>query len=295
MQPDQTNDSIATPVRQRAEAFLSSLGPDEAVVERARALARIVAALTDDEDILLGATLFPPMEARLIDEERARSVCGPVAARIAAELVRLEALGLTVWKPGAALAPNQAEALRKMLLAIVTDPRLVLVKLAAQLHKLRESKDAPPEERERIALETREIYAPLANRLGVWQLKWELEDWSFRYLDPENYKRVAGWLASKRTDRERYIEDVTGFIRNELEKAPAARSTSTASGERCSASISPSISSTTSAPSGSSSTASPTAMRPSAWCTVSGRTFRASSTTTSRRPRTICTAPCIPR
>jgi GTP pyrophosphokinase len=106
-----------------------------------------------------------------------------------------------------------------MLLAIVTDPRLVLVKLAAQLQQLRDSKDAPPAERERLAYETREVYAPLANRLGVWQLKWELEDLSFRYLDPENYKRVAGWLAAKRADRERYIGEVIEQLRQELAKA----------------------------------------------------------------------------
>ena len=131
------------------------------------------------------------------------------ATRIASELLRLGSLELSAASAAGARCPaNQAEALRKMLLAIVTDPRLVLIKLAAQLHLLRESKDAPPAERERIALETREVYAPLANRLGVWQLKWELEDLSFRYLDPENYKRVAGWLAAKRVDRERYIDEV---------------------------------------------------------------------------------------
>src|SRR4029079_16471386 len=116
----------------------------------------------------------------------------------------LGSLGMPARADGS-LSANQAEALRKMLLAIVTDPRLVLIKLASQLALLRESKDAPVAERERIARETRDIYAPLANRLGVWQVKWELEDLSFRYLDPENYKRVAGWLAAKRVDRERYI------------------------------------------------------------------------------------------
>src|SRR5690606_28006724 len=122
-------------------------------------------------------------------------------------------------RPDAAqLTAQQAEALRKMLLAIVTDPRLVLIKLAAQLHTLRESKDAPQAERERIARETREVYAPLANRLGVWQLKWELEDLSFRYLQPEQYRRIAGWLAAKRVDRERYIREVIELLERELAK-----------------------------------------------------------------------------
>src|SRR5690606_30330387 len=78
---------------------------------------------------------------------------------------------------------------------------------------------APAEERERIALETREVYAPLANRLGVWQLKWELEDLAFRHLEPEHYKRVASWLAAKRVYRERYIAELIDTIKVELEKA----------------------------------------------------------------------------
>ena len=188
--------------------------------ERAQAIAGIVAALTEDEDIRRGAALFPLMEAGCIDQEQAAARVGAVPARIAAELMRFGSIGaLGARANGAQLSANQAEALRKMLLAIVTDPRLVLIKLAQQLHLLRETKDAPQAERERIARETREIYAPLANRLGVWQLKWELEDLSFRYLDPENYKRVAGWLASKRLDRERYIVDVIDVITRELAKA----------------------------------------------------------------------------
>ncbi len=144
-------------------------------------------------------------------------VFGETATRIASELLRVGSLGLAAPRQtGAGLTAAQAEALRKMLLAIVTDPRLVLIKLAAQLALLRESKDAPVAERERIARETRDIYAPLANRLGVWQVKWELEDLSFRYLEPDNYKQVAGWLASKRMDRERYIDEVITQIRAEL-------------------------------------------------------------------------------
>ena len=152
--------------------------------------------------------------------EQGSRIAGPAATRIANELLRLGSLSLaTPSGQTTALSGNQAEALRKMLLAIVTDPRLVLIKLAAQLHRLRESKDAPAAERERIAYETREIYAPLANRLGVWQIKWELEDLSFRYLDPDDYKRIAGWLAAKRIDRERYIQEVLALIRSELGKA----------------------------------------------------------------------------
>jgi GTP pyrophosphokinase len=208
--------------RQRGAAIaaLSQQSKSAAAVARARAIAEIVAGLTDDEEILTGATLYVLLEAGAIGPEQGPRIAGPAATRIANELLRLGSLSLAAPSGQAtALSGNQAEALRKMLLAIVTDPRLVLIKLAAQLDRLRESKDAPAPERERIAYETREIYAPLANRLGVWQLKWELEDLSFRYLDPENYKRVAGWLAAKRVDRERYIAEVLTLLRSELAQA----------------------------------------------------------------------------
>jgi GTP pyrophosphokinase len=86
--------------------------------------------------------------------------------------------------------------------------RLVLIRLATQLVRLRNLKGATHDEQQRAAMETREIYAPLANRLGIWQVKWELEDLAFRYSEPEEYKRIAGWLRAKRDERERYIEDV---------------------------------------------------------------------------------------
>lgn len=196
-----------------------------AALARAQSIVDILAGLTDDDDILGGALLLPLLESATITPEQATARLGAAACRIGTELQRLGSLNIGLPARGAGgrtatpLAGNQAEGLRKMLLAIVTDPRLVLIKLAAQLQQLRDGKDAPAAERERLAYETREVYAPLANRLGVWQLKWELEDLSFRYLDPENYKQVAGWLAAKRTDRERYIGDVIELLRGELAKA----------------------------------------------------------------------------
>jgi GTP pyrophosphokinase len=214
---------IPSAAQRGAQEYLASIAAADAaapsVVNRARAIAEIVAGLTGDEEIQLGATAFPLLEAGLITSDQATQVFGTAAARIATELLRLGSLGVAAPGEGSAsLSATQAEALRKMLLAIVTDPRLVLIRLAAQLHELRESKDAPQPQLERLALQTREIYAPLANRLGVWQLKWELEDLSFRYLDPENYRRVAGWLAAKRVDRERYIDAVIVQVGQELAK-----------------------------------------------------------------------------
>jgi GTP pyrophosphokinase len=189
--------------------FAAQDEPRRLAANRAVALSQIVAELKADDDIVLGALLYPLLDAGLLPEPEAILEFGDPATRIAQEIVRLGHFGTPAhWRPGQALPGAQAEALRKMLLAVVTDARLILIRLADQLHRLRSCKDAPEAERQRIALETREIYAPLANRLGIWQLKWELEDLSFRYLEPEVYKRIAGWLAAKRADRENYIGEV---------------------------------------------------------------------------------------
>ena len=120
------------------------------------------------------------------------------------------------WQPGEALAIQQSEALRKMLLAVVSDVRLVLVRIAEQLFRLREARNAPRADQQALAVETREIYAALANRLGVWQLKWELEDLSFRYIDPDTYLGIAKALNEKRTERESFIERMRIQLDNEL-------------------------------------------------------------------------------
>lgn len=103
---------------------------------------------------------------------------------------------------------EQLESLRKMLLAMVEDIRVVLIKLAERTQTMRHLAQLAPEQQKIIARETRGIFAPLANRLGMWQVKWELEDLSLRYLEPELYKRVAKLLDEKRVDRERYISDI---------------------------------------------------------------------------------------
>lgn len=115
---------------------------------------------------------------------------------------------------------GELEGLRKMLLAIVQDIRVVLIKLADQLQSLRHLAGSGDEEaRLKAAVKTRDIYAPLANRLGIWQIKWELEDLSFRILEPETYKKIAGLLDERRVDRERFIETAIAELKGELEAA----------------------------------------------------------------------------
>ncbi len=114
------------------------------------------------------------------------------------------------------LDDEQAENLRKMILAMVDDIRVVIIKLADRLHNMRTLSALPREKQIRKARETLEVYAPLANRMGIWQLKWQLEDLSFRYLNEEKYYEIAQLLAERRSDRSGYLERVINSIRDNL-------------------------------------------------------------------------------
>ncbi|KOR28983.1 (p)ppGpp synthetase, partial [Achromatium sp. WMS1] len=111
------------------------------------------------------------------------------------------------------------EGIRRLLLGIVKDVRAMLVILAGQLNLLRASKNLAPEIRQHLAMETQAFYAPLANRLGIWQIKWELEDMSLRFLQPTEYTRIANLLDESRAAREQYINKVIGTIQTRFEEA----------------------------------------------------------------------------
>lgn len=112
---------------------------------------------------------------------------------------------------------KEMEYFRKMLLTMDDDVRVVLVKLADRLHNMRTLGYMPEHKQKRIAQETMDIFAPLANRLGIWQIKWELEDLSFRYIKPDAYRAIAKSLQERRTDREEYVASMAEKIRDELE------------------------------------------------------------------------------
>jgi len=179
--------------------------------------AEIMGRLTESTE-LAHALLARPLLARAaLTPDETAGIVGRPATEIATALLRLGTLGLPRdWSPALGLNTRQAETLRKMLLAVVSDPRLVLARLAEELVALRHARELPGPERERRALEARTIYAPLANRLGVWQLKWELEDLAFRYLEPHEYRRVAAALNERRADRERYIETLCAELHARL-------------------------------------------------------------------------------
>jgi GTP pyrophosphokinase len=209
--------SLAPKVRTALEA-VSVLAPNEHTLRSVELMAAL-AQLQADDDVLLAALLVPLRQGGLIDESRALELCGEPAVHLARELERVGDSGIPAgWNPGQHLRPEQAEGLRKLLLALASDVRLVLIRLALQLVRMRGMKSAPEAELRRAALETQEIYAPLANRLGIWQFKWELEDLAFRFSAPEDYKDIAGWLKSKRAEREQHIEDVKRELSRELDQ-----------------------------------------------------------------------------
>lgn len=113
---------------------------------------------------------------------------------------------------------RQAENFRRMFLAMAKDVRVIVVKLADRLHNMRTLEPLDPEKQKRIALETREIFAPLANRLGIGSFKWELEDLCFKYLEPESYREIQSCIAEKRVDREARLELISNILKERLQK-----------------------------------------------------------------------------
>ncbi len=182
--------------------------------------AQIIGALTDAEELAHAVLACPALQSGALTVEKLGRVVAPQAAHIAAALRDLGELGLARnWSAAQGLGPQQAETVRKMLLAVVSDPRLVLARLAEHLVQLRHARSRAAPVRERLALEARAVYAPLANRLGVWQIKWELEDLAFRYLEDAEYRRIATALKQRRADREQYIVAVCATLGAHLSAA----------------------------------------------------------------------------
>ncbi len=180
--------------------------------------AMTVAGLQLDSAAVCAALLHDVQEDCSVPNAEIRRRFGDEVARLVDGSTKLERL--TWLAPGERPGDKsiQAENLRKMFLAMAEDIRVVIIKLADRLHNMRTLDAKAPEKRVRTAQETMEIYAPLANRLGIWQIKWELEDLAFRHLEPERYKQIAKLLQSKRAARERYIAQVERILGEELKK-----------------------------------------------------------------------------
>ncbi|MCZ2111700.1 MAG: bifunctional (p)ppGpp synthetase/guanosine-3',5'-bis(diphosphate) 3'-pyrophosphohydrolase [Dehalococcoidia bacterium] len=175
-----------------------------------------VTKLELDQHALAAALLHDVQEDCGIANETIEAKFGADVARLVDGLTKLEKLPMH-FGPEQPRDSMQAQNLRKMFLAMAEDIRVVLIKLCDRLHNMRTLwAFQNVEKQRRIARETMEIYAPLANRLGVWQIKWELEDLAFRYLEPERYRQIAELLASKREARERHVQEARDILQGHL-------------------------------------------------------------------------------
>ncbi len=194
----------------------------ERLIDRAMGAATILAGLGLDAGAVRAALLTGLPAAGAFDAAAVTGAFGADVAALVPGVARMDDIRALPATGSADDRAAQAERLRKMLLAMVEDFRVVLIKLAERTQALRflmtRGEEARPL-RERTAREVLDLFAPLANRLGVWQLKWELEDLSLRALEPEAYKAIARMLDERRLDRTRYIEEVVATLRRELAQA----------------------------------------------------------------------------
>jgi GTP pyrophosphokinase len=195
----------------------------EPYVQHTLAVARTLADLGLDHETLAAAILHDVVEDTGVSLDDLKQEFGPRIAELVDGVTKMKVIQEFQSQPeGSRHEHAQAESLRKMLLAMAEDVRVVLIKLADRLHNMRTLGVLPEDKQRRIARETMDIFAPLANRLGIWQMKWELEDLAFRYLEPDIYKRIAGLLAERRVDREAYIGQFVATLARELEKSGIA-------------------------------------------------------------------------
>jgi len=208
------------------------LGSGEDVWGHALGMALIVAGLKLDADSRLAALLFAFPALQELGLVRIEKDFGHGVAHLVDGISRLNRMRpITRGFAAPAIDPGareghefkaQIEVLRKMLLAMVEDIRVVLLRLASRTQTLRHYAVEPDDLRLPVARETLELYSPLANRLGVWELKWELEDLSFRFLHPEIYKQIARHLDERRSEREHFIADAVARLKTELAAAGVA-------------------------------------------------------------------------
>jgi len=220
---DADRERFAAAYRMASEAIGELHGGDgERLIERALGTAGILAAQRLDPDSITAGLLVTLPDAADYDRERVVTAFGADVATLVDGVARMGSVHALASGADDQQRAVQAENLRKMLLAMVGDVRVVLIKLAERAQALRYLMGTAKADPRASAREVMDVYAPLANRLGLWQLKWELEDLSLRALEPDEYKRIARLLDGRRLDRERYIRDVVATLRSELAAAGLA-------------------------------------------------------------------------
>lgn len=185
------------------------------------AVAQILADMKLDAEAIAAGLMHDIVEDTNVTLDELRSEFGTTVAMLVESVTKLDKLPLNMDKDNSrrsSTVNRELEYMRKMFLMMGDDIRVVLIKLADRLHNMRTLGYMKPERQQQIAQETLEIFAPLANRLGIWQIKWELEDLSFRYLQPNEYRLLAEKIAERRGDREAYVSKIAEKLKAELHR-----------------------------------------------------------------------------
>ena len=198
----------------------------EPYLEHPLKVALILAELQLDASSLAAALLHDVLENCGTPISEVEANFGPEVSKLVDGTTRLGKLSRQASGEGMAANATQAENLRKMLVAMAEDLRVVFIKLADRLHNMRTLDALSPEKQHSIAQETLEIYTPLAHRLGIWELKWQLEDLSFHYLLPDKCHQIANLVAARRTERESFIAQVTKTLSSEFDRVGLRAETS---------------------------------------------------------------------
>jgi GTP pyrophosphokinase len=185
-------------------------------LEQGLEMAEIMLDLKLDHEATAAAILLSSMQHTQLPLETIHEKLGDEIAKLIRGVQQMDAIHNLQKGSEKAHDQTQIDRLRKLLLSMVSDIRVVLIKLAERTCIMRNIKGINPSERKRIAEETMDIYAPLANRLGIGQLKWELEDVAFHYIDPVTYKNIAKFLAERRVDREYHIQTMINHLKDKL-------------------------------------------------------------------------------
>ena len=183
-------------------------------------MAQILMDLRLDTESIIAALLYRAVREGRLSLQKVEREFGETVAKLIEGVLRMAAISAiqnASGEPALGKREDQVENLRKMLVAMVDDVRVALIKLAERTSAIRAVKDSPPDKRRKVAEEVFHIYAPLAHRLGIGHLKWELEDLAFRYMQSDSYKKIATLLDEKRLDRQKYIDTVVYRLKDELQ------------------------------------------------------------------------------
>jgi len=203
-------------VYQQCQVHLEGKEQASLLLWRGREMIEILITLSMDRATLISAQLFPVVSSGFFEREELEDVYGKEIIKLIDGVEEMAAIGQLNAALDGSGASGQVDNVRRMLLAMVDDFRCVVIKLAERICNLREVKDNPIEVRQMAAKECANIYAPLANRLGIGQLKWEIEDYAFRYQQSDIYKQIAKQISERRIVREHYIDDFVTDLMSEM-------------------------------------------------------------------------------